>query len=313
MTDNQLQKKDAANGAGVAAFLRNPTVVERTKALLNEGAGDFTAGLLAAVNTNPTLAQCSPVTVYNAALAAASLKLPINSNLGLAYLVPYQNNKKIVGEDGKERWAKVWEAQLQIGWKGFVQLAQRSGQYKRIACTPVYEGQLISEDPLMGNEYDWKAKKSEKIVGYISRFELLNGFTNDFYMTAEQAEAHGARYSQSFKSDKQYGNSKSLWSTDFDKMALKTVIKLNISKWGPMSVEMQKAVEIDQTVIKDDGTPEYIDGETVQTDDDRKARIQAAAQAKAAEMKGAEHMPAAVDTVVEVTDEELEQLDEPKK
>lgn len=301
MSDNNelanLPSKPQENS--VAAFLRNPTVVERTKALLEAGAGEFTAGLLSAVNTNPTLAKCSPVSVYNAALAASSLKLPINSNLGLAYLVPYQNNKKIVGEDGKDRWTKVWEAQLQIGYKGFIQLAQRSGQYKRIAATAVHDGQLISEDPLMGNTYDWNAKQSDKILGYICRFELLNGFVNDFYMTAEQAEAHGARYSQSFKSDKQYNNEKSLWSTDFDKMALKTVIKLNVSKWGPMSVDMQKAVELDQAVIKDDGTPEYVDGEVVDQEakaEERRQRI-AAAEAKRDEMDGHKgFVPKAVET-----------------
>lgn len=304
--NNQLQK---TGEGGVAAFLRNPTVVARTEALLKEDAGKFTAGLLAAVNTNPTLAQCTPVTVYNAALTAAALKLPINSSLGFAYLVPYHNNKKVVGEDGKERWVKTWEAQFQMGYRGFIQLAQRSGQYKRIAAAPIYEGQLIDEDPLNGYTFDWKAKESDKVIGYVCRFELLNGFTNDLYMTAEEMEAHGAKYSQSYKSDKQYKNNKSLWSTDFHTMALKTVLKLNISKWGPMSVDMQKAVESDQAVIREDGTPDYIDGEVVEDNDDRKARM-AAAEAKHKELTNTNHKPKAVKTKeAEVTDDELKSVE----
>lgn len=295
MADNQLQKQ----GDSVAAFIRNPTIMQRTEAMLKEGAGEFTAGLLSAVNSNPTLAKCSPVTVYNAALTAAALKLPINSNLGFAYIVPYQNSKKSVDENGRDKWEKVWEAQFQMGYRGFIQLAQRSGQYKRIVAVPVYEGQLVEEDPLMGNTYDWKAKKPDaKVIGYLSRFELINGFVNDLYMTAEEVEAHGAKFSQSYNADKKYKSSKSLWSTDFETMALKTVLKRNLSKFGPMSVDMQKATIHDQAVIREEGKPEYVDGEIVTPEEKEavaRARIQAA-EAKRKEADNADHTPAAVQT-----------------
>lgn len=309
--NNQLQQTPKESANAIAQFLRNPTIVQRTQALLKESAGEFTAGLLSAVNANPTLALCSPVTVYNAGLTAAALKLPINNNLGFAYLVPYLNNKKMTDDNGRTVWQKTWEAQFQMGYRGFIQLAQRTGQYKRIACTPVYEGQLVDEDPLMGNTYDWHNKQSDTIVGYVSRFELVSGFVSDIYMSADQMEAHGAKYSQSYKADKQYKNTKSLWSTDFETMALKTVLKLNISKWGPMSVEMNKAIESDQAVIRDDGV-DYIDGETVgDANDDRRARM-LAADAKYKEQNGSGHTPKAVtptdtdsDDAAEVSDDEM--------
>jgi len=292
-SNNQVQK-----------FLRNDSVQQRIEQLLKDRASQFTTSLLATVNTNQLLSQCKPETVLNAALTAAALDLPINSNLGFAYVIPYKNNKQIDDpETGKKTWVSVYEAQFQMGYRGFIQLAQRSGQYKRIAATPVYEGQLKEEDPLAGNTYVWDAKTSDKIIGYVSRLELVNGFKNDLYMTAEEMETHGARYSQSYKADKKYKSDKSLWSTDFDTMGMKTVLKLNISKWGPMSVEMQKAVESDQAVIRDTG-PEYIDGEVAAENKDEATRARiAAAETKHKEMTETEHMPKAVKTKGTKTDD----------
>lgn len=227
----------------VQDYLKNPAIVNRTEELLKNRAGQFLTSLMAAVNNIQNLDHCVPQTVFAAAITAASLELPINNNLGFAYIIPYKNK------------AGNYEAQFQMGYKGFIQLAQRTGQYKQIAATAVYEGQLISEDPLDGNTYDWKAKKSSKIIGYVAKFRLVNGFEHELYMTAEDMLAHGKRYSQSFK--KGFGN----WQDDFESMALKTVLKLNISKFGPLSVELQMAIERDQAIIKDEnkGELEYVD------------------------------------------------------
>lgn len=149
--------------------------------------------------------------------------------MGFAYIVPF---------GGK--------AQFQLGYKGFIQLAQRSGQFKTISATPIYEGQLIEENPLTGFKFDFTVKKSQKVIGYASYFQLLNGFEKTLYMTIEEMDKHGKKFSQTYKQG--YG----VWKDDFDSMALKTVIKLNLSKFAPLSIEMQKAVLVDQSVIEDE-------------------------------------------------------------
>lgn len=276
MADSQVVKKGTIKG-----YLDNPSVKARINDLLNERAGQFVTSLLSLVSNDALLAEAEPGSLFNAALTAASLDLPINKNLGFAHIIGYRNNKKFVrdsegnfvkGEDGRN--IAIVEAQFQIGYKGFIQLAQRTGQYKTINATAVYEGQLISEDPLSGNQYDWTAKKSDKIIGYVSRFILTTGFESDLYMSLDDITAHAKRYSQAYKSG--YGP----WKDNFDAMALKTVIKLNISKYGPQSTELQRAITFDQAVVKDDN-PDYVDGnelaiEDVGADADKKKAIVAA-------------------------------------
>lgn len=253
----------------IKAFLANPDIQQRMNDLLKERASEFATSILAAVQNDKNLAICEPATIFSAAMTAASLNLPINSNLGFAYLIPYKNNK-----------LGVWQAQFQMGWKGFVQLAQRTGQYRTIGATEVYEGQLIDENPVLGNTFDWKAKKSDKVVGYLAMFQLTTGFEKSLYMTTEQLQKHGLKFSQSYK--KGYG----LWKDDFHSMALKTVIKLLISKFGPMNTSVSKAVEFDQAVI--DGDIIYPDNEkpahTEQTDEEKEA-LKAEAKQIAAQRK----------------------------
>jgi recombination protein RecT len=235
MADTQLTIKE---------YLAAPAVQKRVEEMLNERASQFTTSVLSLAGSDPQLMAAEPRSLFNACLVAASLNLPINKNLGFAHIIPYNNTKK-----------GIVEAQYQMGWKGFVQLAQRSGQYKTISATTVYEGQLVSSDPLRGNKYDWAAKTSDKIVGYVSIIVLTNGFEHEFYMSADEMEKHGKRYSQSYK--KNYGP----WKDNFPAMAEKTVVKLNVSKYGPMSVEIEKALISDQAVLRGEaGTPEYIDG-----------------------------------------------------
>jgi recombination protein RecT len=159
------------------------------------------------------------------------------------------------------------EAQFQIGYKGYIQLAQRSGQFKTIAATPIYEGQLLSSNPLEGFEFDFERKSSDTVIGYAGKFKLLNGFEKTLYMTKEDLEKHGKQYSQTFK--KGFG----LWKDNFDAMATKTVLKLLLSKYAPLSIDMQRAIISDSSVIRSDDFDnvenievEYVDTETLSTE-----------------------------------------------
>jgi recombination protein RecT len=237
-------------------FVRDDNVQGRIESLLQERAPQFTTSLITAVNNNYMLQQCEPETVVSAALTAASMDLLINPNLGFAALVPYK-----VGRTGK------YQCQFQIMWKGFVQLAQRSGRYKTIAATPVYAGQLVSNDPLRGIVFDWsvKPKKDAEPIGYAAYFELLNGFEKTLYMTHHQVMDHGKKYSQSYKKDIRDKKSDSLWSKDFDNMALKTVVKQLISKFGPMSTSIEKALESDQAILNGEKRI-YIDNDELEAE-----------------------------------------------
>ena len=146
-------------------------------------------------------------------------------------------------------------AQFQIGYKGLIQLALRSGQFKNISVCEIYEGQIVSENPLKGYEFDFSKKTSEKVIGYAAYFGLLNGFEKTEYMSKEKAEIHGKKYSQTYK--KGFGQ----WADDFDGMAKKTVLKLTLSKYAPLSVEMQRAIEFDQAVSNDGLFTSYIDNQ----------------------------------------------------
>ncbi len=203
---------------------------------------------------NSLLAKADPVSIYQAAAVAATLDLPLNQNLGFAYIVPYNDKNK----------GQV--AQFQLGYKGFIQLAQRSGQFKSIYAAPIYEGQIVNENPLDGYEFDF-AVKGTVLVGYAARFKLINGYEATLYMSIDQLKKHGTQYSQTFK--KGFG----LWKDNFDAMASKTVIKLLLSKFAPLSVEMQKAIVSDQAIIHDAGTDDvtYVDNlaETVNKEEER--------------------------------------------
>ena len=215
-------------------FFSKPVVQEKLKELLGKNAPAFATSVLQIVNNNAMLVNADPQTIFSAACMAATLNLPINNSLGFAYIVPFKNTK-----------ANKIEAQFQLGYKGFIQLAQRSGQFERIAATPVYGGQLIEADPLLGYKFNWKAEKTGEPVGYVAFFKLINGFTAELYMSKADILAHAKKYSQSFKSG--YG----VWKDQFETMALKTVLKLLLSKQAPLSIEMQKAQLADQAVVRD--------------------------------------------------------------
>lgn len=234
----------------IKAFLGRDDVKAKFAELLGNRSAAFITSVLSAVNSNELLKNAKPESIYMSALMAATIDLPINQNLGFAYIIPY--NQK----DGNGNYQQV--AQMQIGWKGILQLAQRSGQFKFINHSDVREGELVSFNRLTGEiEFKWvddtAARNQLPVIGYVSYFKLHNGFENTFYMTNDEIKLHGAKYSKTYKN--QYG----LWTTDFHGMALKTVLKLNLSKFAPLSVESQlsKAIQADQAVIKDVDNMEF--------------------------------------------------------
>src|SRR5574344_634074 len=241
----------------VRKMLSNEICMNNLKAMLGTKAQGFATSVFSVVNNNKLLQNASPNSIYTSAMVAASLDLPINPNLGFAALVPYGG-----------------VCQMQVMTRGLIQLAIRSGQYKHINNAIVYEGQLVKEDPFTGEyEFDYKSKTSDKVIGYMAYFETISGFEKYYYMTKEEVEKHGRKYS------KTYNNG--VWKTDFDSMALKTVLKLLLSKFGVLSIEMQRAIRFDQAAIKgnfdgvesiDELDTEYLDNEQDHILDDKEAK-----------------------------------------
>lgn len=227
---------------------------DRFNQVLGKKAPKFLSSLLSIANNNELLKKAEPITIINSALQAAVLDLPLNQNFGFAYIVPYQNRKE----------NKV-QGQFQMGYKGFIQLAMRSGQYLKINVAPLYEGQFISYDPIQDEiKYNLDNKKSEEITHFIGYFKLLNGFEKYLVMSREEIENHAKKYSQSFKSG--FG----VWKDNFEAMATKTVIKLLLSRYGILSTELEQALKTDQTVIvsSDKETNEAKEVIYVDTDND---------------------------------------------
>lgn len=218
---------------------------EKTQAYLSSVLGQkkssFVNNLVALVSNNVKLQKCEPMTLMFAALKATALDLPLDPNLGYAYVIPYNDNR-----------ANTTLAQFQIGFKGFVQLAMRSGQFKTVNVTDVREGEMKTIDRLSGEIiFDWKEEREDlPIIGYVAYMRLSNGFEKSLYMTAKEIETHGKKYSKTYKVG--------VWQTDFNAMAEKTVLKRLLSKYAPLSVEMQQAVISDQAIITEKGE-HYVD------------------------------------------------------
>lgn len=218
------------------SIMKAESVQEQFKNALAENSGAFVASVIDLYNGDTNLQNCEPKAVVMEALKAATLKLPINRSLGFAYIVPYNNSKK----DQNGNWMKVVTPQMQIGYKGLIQLAMRTGQYRFINADVVYEGEVKTVNKLTG-EIDFTGeKKSEKVVGYFSYIELLNGFSKTIYMTKEKVDAHAKKYSKGF------GTNGSSWTVNYEEMALKTVLKGLLGRYGYLSVEMMNAFDHDQ-------------------------------------------------------------------
>lgn len=211
------------------------SVKKRFQEILGKKAPGFISSVLSCVNSNNLLQTAEPQSVLNSAVIAATLDLPINPNLGFAAIVPYKD--RIRGNI----------AQFQLMYKGLIELCLRSGQFSALIDEVVYEGQLVSKNKFTGEYvFDEDKKTSDKPIGYMAYFRLVNGFEKTFYMTVEEVEAHAKKYSQSYK--KGYG----VWKDDFDIMARKTVLKLLLAKYAPKSIEMQQAIIFDQAAVKND-------------------------------------------------------------
>lgn len=233
MNNSQITTKKS-----FAQLLDSEGVKNRIQSVLKEKSTQFVTSALSLVNSDEKLQSCEPSSIFNACLVSSSLDLPINNNLGFAYIIPYNDrNRGMI-------------AQFQIGYKGIKQLALRTGLFKTIHATEVREGEIKYFNRLSGEiEFEWIEDEAERekreVIGYVSYFELLNGFKSTFYMTKANVDKHAKKYSQTFK--KGFG----VWKDDFDSMALKTVTKLNLSKNAPLSVEMQKAIIADQAIVKE--------------------------------------------------------------
>lgn len=237
---NQLTTKD---------LFGQKSIQQRFEALLGKKSQGFISSVLQIVNSNNSLQNANPQTVLNAAATAASLDLPINQNLGFAWIVPYKG-----------------QAQFQMGWKGYVQLALRTGQYKRINVTEVYENQFKSYNALTETlDADFNEEGSGDIVGYAAYLKLVNGFEKTVYWSRNKVIAHAKKYSQTYgKKNSRGGLIHSPWNDEdqFNSMCLKTVLKNTISKWGIMSIEMQTAHLSDQSVQENEGHYNYPDNQT---------------------------------------------------
>lgn len=264
---NEVTKKPATGLQAFNQTITNPSTQKYLADVLGERKGSFVNNLTALVANNAQLQECVPLTVMFAALKATALNLPLENSLGMAYCIPYRNNKD-----------NTTVAQFQLGYKGFKQLALRSGQFAVIPnATDIKEGELKSRNRLTGEcvfefiEND-KERAKAKTIGYASYFKLLNGAESTFYMSIEEMEAHALRYSQTYRSKTDYIKKSSKWTTDFDDMAKKTVIKLNLSRNAPLSVEMQDAIKADQSVMYEADKYEYADNMEQQMFDAQKAQ-----------------------------------------
>lgn len=217
----------------------------------------FITSIVSLVANNPEIARCEHSTILAAALLGESLKLSPSPQLGQFYIVPFKDNDK----DGN---LKRMVAQFQLGYKGYIQLAIRSGYYKKLNVLDIKRGELIHYDPLEETIEvklidDEEEREKAETIGYYAMFEYQNGFRKTLYWSKSKMEAHAKKYSQAYRRDLNKNTKYSFWSKDFDGMGFKTMIRQLISKWGIMSVEMQTAFTNDMAIISENGEPDFVD------------------------------------------------------
>ena len=279
---NSLAKKAQVQQSSLTVYLAKDAVRNQINSVVGgKNGARFISSIVSAVQVNPALQECTNPSIVSAALLGESLNLSPSPQLGQYYMVPYDNSKK-----------GVKEAQFQIGYKGYIQLAIRSGQYKKLNVLAIKEGELIRFDPL-NEEIEVRLIEDEELreeaptIGYYAMFEYTNGFRKALYWSKRKMLAHADKYSKAFFIKEttvktRYGTKKSVsfadfeagnypkddewmyssfWYKDFDGMAYKTMLRQLISKWGIMSIEMQTAVNADMAVIREDGSMDYVDNE----------------------------------------------------
>ena len=238
----------------LTAYLSNDAVKNQINSIVGGKNGTrFISSIISAVNANASLQECTNASILSAALLGESLNLSPSPQLGQYYMVPFKNNN-----------AGVKVAQFQLGYKGYIQLAIRSGQYKKLNVLAIKEGELINFNPL-DEEIEVKLiadeaeREKAETIGYYAMFEYTNGFKKAMYWSKEKMKAHAIKYSQGYAADVKKGTKWTFWSKDFDGMAYKTMLIQIISKWGIMSIEMQTALDSDMAVINEDGTKDYVE------------------------------------------------------
>jgi len=230
---NEVAKNQVSPVQRLRQMLSAESVQEQFRNSLKENSGAFVASVIDLYASDSYLQQCNPNEVVMEALKAATLKLPVNKQLGFAYIVPYRDKKG------------VQHPQFQIGYKGYIQLAMRAGQYRYLNAGVVYEGMSLKRNWLTGEVSFEGEPTSEKAIGYFAYLELLNGFSKTLYMTLAEVQKHAQRYSKSISRDT------SVWRTNFDEMATKTVTRLLLSKYGIMSTEMVTALTTEPDPTED--------------------------------------------------------------
>lgn len=249
----------------VKEIISRDTVKRKFADILGQKSPQFLASLTNVVSGSAQLKKAEPNSIVAAAFVAATYDLPIDSNLGFAAIVPYNNSRKNL-QTGQ--YEDHMEAQFQMMYKGFIQLAIRSGYYEKMNYAVVYEDELVSYNPITGeivfvDDFSRCSQRDEgqedKVAGYYAWFRLKTGYSQELYMSKKAVDNHAKKYSQSYRSDIKKNKKNSKWSTDFEAMALKTVIKLLLSKWGILSVDMQRAITDDQKTFDEVGSGGYGD------------------------------------------------------
>ena len=253
-----------------SSFMTSPLVVKKVNEMVGGKDGQrFITSIISAVSTNPALQDCNPNTILSSAMQGEALKLSPSPQLGHYYMVPFNNKKK-----------GTKDAQFKIGYHGYIQLAIRSGQYKKINVVAIKEGELIKYDPMdetieVNLIQDDALREKTPTTGYYAMFELVNGFRKTIYWSKAKMENHADTYSMAFNLEKYHQLQEgkipqnemwkysSYWYKNFDARALKTMLRQLLSKWGIMSIELQMAFESDMAVINDDGSKDYVDNPSV--------------------------------------------------
>lgn len=251
------------NNTSIVEYMSESSIRSNIEKTLAERTPQFIASVASLVNSSADLRKCERKSVLSACLVSASINLPFTPGLGLSYIVPYDTTIKEKGADANGKAIvvpkKVKLAQWQIGWKGLVQLALRTKRYRHINVTDVREGEYLGVDRMTGqHNFSWVSSEAERekkqVIGYLSYFELLEGFSKTHYMTVQEIENHAKRYSSAYRAG--FGN----WIKDFDPMGKKTVLKLLLDKFGPKSQELEKAIQADQAAVEEKGL-HYVDNQ----------------------------------------------------